>query len=480
MFAPSEEVCVSGLQGSVATTSEAERAWARVRQNLRESAGARLFDQWLKPIVLIAQDEPDSIRLALPSAFVTNWVRSHYAERLTLEFKALMPRVRSVSIETRAAGEAPVTVVAPVAADVVVAPMGTEAAAGADRSRGTIAVRPSLDPRFTFDRFVIDASNMVAFNAAKALAEPGAPRFSPLFLHAGTGQGKTHLMHAIGHAYLAEHPQAHVICMSAERFMFDFVQAMRARDTFAFKQRLRGADLLLIDDLQFIAGKDATQEEFFHTINEVMGANKRLVISADRCPQALDGVEARIVGRMAQGLVADIKAPALPLRRAILDRKLVDLPDTRVPADVLDLLAHRIHANIRELEGALNRVIAYAQLTGQPIDLDFAVATLGDVLRGAQRRVTIDEIQKLVSQHFELKPLDLVSARRARAVARPRQIAMYLAKRLTTRSLPEIGRKFGGRDHSTVIHAVKRIEKLRDTDRDVDNAVRVLMRELEG
>ncbi len=287
-------------------------------------------------------------------------------------------------------------------------------------------------------------------------------------------------MHAIGHAYLAQHPQAHVICMSAERFMYDFVQAMRARDTFAFKQRLRGADLLLIDDLQFIAGKDSTQEEFFHTINEVMGANKRLVISADRCPQALDGVEARIVGRMAAGLVADIKAPALPLRRAILDRKLVDLPDVRVPADVLDLLAHRIHANIRELEGALNRVIAYAQLTGQAIDLDFAVATLGDVLRGSQRRVTIDEIQKLVSQHFELKPLDLVSARRARAVARPRQIAMYLAKRLTTRSLPEIGRKFGGRDHSTVIHAVKRIEELRDTDRDVDNAVRVLTRELEG
>ena len=474
---PSEEVCVSGVQHSLVTSTEAERAWARVRQNLRESAGARLFDQWLKPITLVAHDDPDTIRLALPSAFVTNWVRSHYADRLTLEFKALMPRLRGVSIETRAPGDQPSTIVAPIAAT---APATADTLAAPVAGAPDAAPRPALDPRFTFERFVVDGSNMVAFNAARALAEPGAPRFSPLFLHAGTGQGKTHLMHAIGHAYLAQHPQAHVICMSAERFMYDFVQAMRARDTFAFKQRLRGADLLLIDDLQFIAGKDATQEEFFHTINEVMGANKRLVISADRCPQALDGVEARIVGRMAQGLVADIKAPALPLRRAILDRKLVDLPDTRVPADVLDLLAHRIHANIRELEGALNRVIAYAQLTGQPIDLEFAVATLGDVLRGAQRRVTIDEIQKLVSQHFELKPLDLVSARRARAVARPRQIAMYLAKRLTTRSLPEIGRKFGGRDHSTVIHAVKRIEELRDTDRDVDHAVRVLMRELEG
>ena len=340
--------------------------------------------------------------------------------------------------------------------------------------------RPALEARYTFDRFVVDASNKVAFNAAKALAEPGPVRFSPLFLHSGTGQGKTHLMHAIGHAFLAAVPDARVIAMSAERFMFDFVAALRARDTFAFKMRLRSADLLLIDDLQFIAGKDSTQEEFFHTVNEIMGAGKRLVISADRCPQALEGIEQRIIGRMAMGLVADIKAPSLELRRTILDRKMRDLPDARVPVDVLDMLAARITGNIRELEGALNRVVAYAQLTGEAIDLDFAVSTLGDVLRGSQRRVTIDEIQKLVSTHFDLKPVDLVSARRARAVARPRQIAMYLAKRLTTRSLPEIGRKFGGRDHSTVIHAVRRIEELRDTDRDVDGAVRALMRELES
>ncbi|MFT6569315.1 MAG: chromosomal replication initiator protein, partial [Sphingomonas echinoides] len=281
-------------------------------------------------------------------------------------------------------------------------------------------------------------------------------------------------------AYLEAVPGARVLLMSAERFMFDFVQALRNRDTHSFKTRLRSADLLLVDDLQFIAGKDSTQEEFFHTINEVMGAGKRLVISADRCPQGLDGVEARITSRLSCGLVADIKAPDLALRRAVLARKLVDMPGAKVPADVLDLLAARITANIRDLEGALNRVVAYAQLTGVEIDLDFAVATLGDVLRGAERRVTIDEIQKAVSAHFELKPVDLVSARRAVVVARPRQIAMYLAKRLTTRSLPEIGRKFGGRDHSTVIHAVRRIEELRDTDREIDTAVRYLLRELEG
>jgi len=271
-----------------------------------------------------------------------------------------------------------------------------------------------------------------------------------------------------------------VILMSAERFMFDFVHALRARDTHSFKARLRAADLLMIDDLQFIAGKDATQEEFFHTVNEVMATGKRLVISADRCPQGLDGVEARITSRLSVGLVADIKAPDLALRRAVLERKLVDMPDARVPAEVLDLLATRITANIRDLEGSLNRLVAYAQLTGESIDMDFAVATLGDVLRGAERRVTIDEIQRAVSAHFELKPIDLVSARRAVVVARPRQIAMYLAKRLTTRSLPEIGRKFGGRDHSTVIHAVRRIEELRDKDREIDGAVRTLLRELEG
>ena len=458
--------------------SDAALAWARVRANLRESAGVRLFDQWLKPMQLNEASDADRVRLTLPSAFATNWVRSHYAERLFHEFRAILPNVRSVEIETAPARIAPAVVA--LTAPAVIAPVPAAAASATVGPAAAEIERPVLEPRHTFDRFVVDASNKVAFNAAKALAEPGPVRFSPLFLHSGTGQGKTHLMHAIGHAFMAAVPGARVIAMSAERFMYDFVASLRARDTFAFKTRLRSADLLLIDDLQFIAGKDATQEEFFHTVNEIMGAGKRLVISADRCPQALDGIEQRIVGRMAVGLVADIKAPSLELRRTILDRKIADLPDAKVPAEVLDMLAARISGNIRELEGALNRVVAYAQLTGETLDLDFAVSTLGDVLRGNQRRVTIDEIQKLVSTHFDLKPVDMISARRARAVARPRQIAMYLAKRLTTRSLPEIGRKFGGRDHSTVIHAVRRIEELRDSDRDVDGAVRALMRELEG
>ena len=452
--------------------SEIAAAWARVRQHLRDSAGARLFDQWLKPMALVETGDAESVRLALPSAFMTNWVKSHYAERLLHEFRAQIPEVRSVTIETRRETPAPAVLKAePMASNVTpLRPDMPEAAAPA----------PLLDSRFTFDRFVVDASNRVAFNAAKALAEPGPPRFSPLYLHSGTGQGKTHLMHAIGHAFLEANPGATVIAMSAERFMFEFVTALRAKDTLAFKQRLRAADLLLIDDLQFIAGKDSTQEEFFHTVNECMISGKRLVITADRCPQALDGVEPRIVSRLSGGLVSDIKPPEAGLRRAILERRRDELTDTPVPDEVIELLASRITANIRELEGAFNRVVAYAQLTGDTIDLDFTVSTLGDVLRGSQRRITIDEIQRAVSAHFDLKPLDLVSARRARIVARPRQIAMYLAKRLTTRSLPEIGRKFGGRDHSTVIHAVRRVEELRDSDREIDGAVRLLMRQLEG
>ncbi|MDR6789472.1 chromosomal replication initiator protein [Sphingomonas sp. BE138] len=463
--------------------SDLARAWARVRANLRRSAGARVFDQWLAPIALADGDDQIDVRLTLSSAFMTNWVKSHYAERLLHEFRAVLPGVRSVAIDTapRAAAPMVLTAPAPVAAKPVAAPSTTPGPVAASFERAPDGVeRPSLDPRLTFDRFVVDPSNMVALNAAQALAAPGAVRFSPLFLHGGTGQGKTHLLHAIAHRFLAEHPQARVMLLSAERFMFEFVAAMRARDTFAFKARLRGCDLLLIDDLQFIAGKDVTQDEFFHTVNEIMAAGKRLVIAADRAPQLLDGVEARILGRLASGLTVDIRPSSPELRRAVLARRIAETPDVRVPAEVLDLLAERITSSIRELEGALTRVTAYAMLTGQPIDLAFATQTLGDMLRGHQRRVTIDQIQKLVCEHFELKPLDLVSARRARAVARPRQIAMYLSKRLTTRSLPEIGRKFGGRDHSTVIHAVRRIEELRDSDREVDQAVHVLMGQLQG
>ncbi|MCA1198887.1 chromosomal replication initiator protein DnaA [Sphingomonas sp. R647] len=448
------------------------KAWTRVRGNLRLSAGQRLFDQWLKPIVLIPGDDAETVRLGLPSAFMTNWVKNHYADRLAMEFRAQLPGVRTVSIETvdaRANRE--------LAAATPVVEAATPAAPSAPAGAGE---RPNLDSRFTFDRFVVDTSNRLAFNAAKALAEPGKPRFSPLYLHSNTGQGKTHLMHAIGHAFMDACPDATAIYMPAERFMFEFVRAVRERDTYSFKARLRGVDLLMIDDLQFIAGKESTQEEFFHTVDEFMREGKRLVIAADRSPLALEGIETRLASRLGSGLAADIKPAELGLRRTILDRKLEDMAGATVPSEVLDLLATRISSSVRELEGALNRLVAYSQLNNEVVTIEFAESVLGEALRGSQRRVTIDEIQKAVSSHFDVKQLDLVSQRRAVAIARPRQIAMYLAKRLTTRSLPEIGRKFGNRDHSTVIHAVRRIEELRGTDSEIDGAVRSLMRQLEA
>lgn len=471
------------------TAAAVEAAWGRVRHNLRLSAGQRLFDRWLKPMVLLPDSDADMVRLGLPSAFMTNWVKSHYADRLLFEFRACLPEIRTVSVETVSTLEparvltgesiAPAT---PVAGATLLAdsPAPVPAAEPVPAQPIGAPERSQFDPRFTFDRFVSHDSNRVARNAAQLLAEPGVPRFSPLYLHSGTGQGKTHLMHAIGHAFLAANPQATAIYMPAERFMFEFVSAVRARDTHSFKARLRAVDLLMIDDLQFVAGKDATQEECFHTVNAFMDAGKRLVIACDRSPHLLDGVESRLVSRLGAGLVADIKPPALELRHAILSRRLAENAAVPVPADVLDLLASRIHGSVRELEGAFNRVVAYAQLIGQPVTMDFAVQTLGEMLQGPKKRITIDDIQRAVSTHFELKQLDLVSARRAVAIARPRQIAMYLAKRLTTRSLPEIGRKFGNRDHSTVIHAVKRIESLRGLDGEIDGAVRQLMRQLEG
>ncbi|MBA4759706.1 chromosomal replication initiator protein DnaA, partial [Sphingosinicella sp.] len=334
----------------------------------------------------------------------------------------------------------------------------------------------ALESRYTFDSFVVGKANELAYNAARTVAEGGPIDFNPLFLHGTTGLGKTHLMHAIGWQIRNAVPGAKVVYMSAEKFMVEFVSAMRDKDTLSFKQKLRTADLLMIDDVQFIAGKDSTQEEFFHTMNEIISAGKRLVITADRSPQNLEGIENRILSRLAWGLVADINPADYELRLSILLEKMKRLPGANVGEDVIDFLARKITSNVRELEGALNRIVAYSTLVGKPIDLDFARQVLADVLKAHDRKVTIDEIQRKVADYYAIKLSDLLSARRAREVARPRQVAMFLAKRLTPRSLPDIGRRFGGRDHTTVMHAVKRIEELRADDSELDADITRLTR----
>lgn len=449
-----------------------ELAWETIRAGLRRDCGARTFDNWLKPSRLAGFDADEGIvRIALPSEFMANWVETHFRERLLHAWRVHLPHVAQVIVS------AGIDAVKP--ALFTVAPVEDVAEPAAGEPAGSIE-GIQLEQRYTFDSFVVGKPNEVAFNAARTVAEGGALTFNPLFLHGGTGLGKTHLMHAIGHEYRRRVPQAKIVYMSAEKFMFEFVSALRSRDTHLFKQRLRSADLLMIDDVQFIAGKDSTQEEFFHTMNEIISAGKRLVITADRSPQDLEGIESRILSRLSWGLVADVNPADFELRLNIIQRKLEAMPHVQVPQEVQLFLAKRIASNVRELEGALNRVIAYAMLSNRPIDIAFVEETLTDVLRAHQRRITIDEIQRRVSDHYRIRQSEMTSARRAREVARPRQIAMYLAKQLTPRSLPEIGRRFGGRDHTTVIHAVRQIEKLRKADAELDADVRLLLRQLEA
>jgi len=458
-------------KASASVTQEIRTGWEVIRAGLRRDCGARTFDGWLRPISLGAFDpESGMLRLDLPSQFMADWVQTHFAERLGLAWRAQSDAVHSIVIGT--GGTAPKT------AAVVEIPAPEPGSSALAAQPGLYSV--ALEPRYLFENFVVGPANEVAFNASRTLATSDKAAFNPLFLHGGTGRGKTHLLHAIGHLFHALRPKARIIYMSAEKFMVEFVAAIRANDTIHFKKQLRSADLLMIDDVQFIAGKETTQEEFFHTMNEIISAGRRLVISSDRSPQDLDGIEPRILSRLSWGLVADINAADFELRLSIVQKKLEALPEVSVPDDVAHFLARRISSNVRELEGALNRIAAYAMMHGRAIDLPFVEDVLANILRANQRRISIDEIQVRVSEHFCIRKAEMVSARRAREVARPRQVAMYLSKQLTPRSLPEIGRRFGGRDHTTVIHAVKQIEKLRALDAELDADIKMLTRALEN
>ena len=319
----------------------------------------------------------------------------------------------------------------------------------------------------------------VAFAASQRVSEANKITFNPLFLCGGVGLGKTHLMHAIGWKIKQQQPERKVIYLSAEKFMYQFVRALRYKDTSAFKEQFRSIDVLMIDDVQFISGKDNTQEEFFHTFNALIEQNKQIVISADKTPTDLDGVQERLKSRLGCGLVADIHPLTYELRLGILQAKEEKL-STRISATILEFLAHKITSNVRELEGALNRLSAFSSLVGRDINLDMVQDLLKDLLKSSQKKVNIEEIQKKVSQHFNVKVSDMSSARRSRTVARPRQVAMYLSKNLTSRSLPEIGRRFGNRDHTTVIHAVRKVEELMNKDAGFDEDVQLLIRMLES
>jgi len=448
-----------------------ESAWDAIRTGLRRDIGPRMFDQWLKAGQL-GDYCPDSqtLDLLFASDFTANFVSGHFGDRLRMAWRCAGVGVREVRLRRAPNAVGPRLLEAAPAPD----------AGAAEPSLPEGATACNFQPRHSFADFVTGDSNHLAFSAAQAIAGEAQPRFSPLFIHGSTGQGKTHLLHAIAQHFSSHSPAAPVLYMSAERFMMEFVNAMRANETMMFKARLRAARLLLIDDIQFIAGKGSTQEEFLHTINDLIDSGARIVVTADRAPQMLDSIDARILSRLAGGLVADIRPADLDLRLAILEAKRAIAGDPPVPDAVVDFLARSIRSNIRELEGAFNKLIAYGQLTGRSVDLEFAQSMLADAVRANARRITVDEIQKVCAAHYKIDPAEMRSKRRARAVARPRQVAMYLAKKMTPRSLPEIGRIFGGRDHSTVIHAVRTIEELRQTNADMDADIRALLRQLEN
>ena len=447
--------------------------WDAIKSRLMTIYGESIYKNWLQHLRFEEFDNGRAV-LSVPTRFMREWVATHYMETLRQCFQEAQPRVLTVDVIVRSVADAAPAPVQPEPENRGAAPQLVKYTT--DSAESMLNIGATLDPRFTFDNFVVGKPNELAYAASRRVAESPSvvPGCNPLFFYGGVGLGKTHLMHAIAWHIRQTNPERKVVYLSAEKFMYQFIRALRFNDTIAFKEQFRSVDVLMIDDVQFIGGKDSTQEEFFHTFNALIDQNKQLIISGDRSPSDLDGLEDRIKSRLGWGLVADIHNTNYELRLGILETKAERIHDCQVQHEVLEFLAQRVTSNIRELEGALNRVVAHATLVGRPVTIETTQEVLADLLRSNDRRVTVEEIQKKVAEYYNIKVADMHSARRSVAVARPRQVAMYLAKQLTTKSLPEIGRKFGGKDHTTVMHAVKRIAELSQQDSDLaDGLVRL-------
>jgi len=448
--------------------------WGRVRDQLQGVIGKDAFQNWIEPLNLLRVTDGVAC-FSAPTSFVGTWVDRNYGDKIAsmMTAEGVVVNRLGFKAEVMVKNEAKTNAVKPAAATTTSAPTGSKDLLGAP-----------LDKRFTFDSFVVGKPNELAHAAARRVAKGGPVTFNPLFLYGGVGLGKTHLMHAIAWEIKERDPKTKILYLSAEQFMYRFVQALRFKDTMSFKELFRSVDVLMVDDVQFIAGKNSTQDEFFHTFNALIDQNKQIIISADRAPGEIDGLEDRIKSRLQWGLVVDLHPTDYELRLGILQSKaetqFAQYPEVKLADGVLEFIAHRISNNVRVLEGALTRLFAFASLVGREVTLDVVQECLADILRASDRKVTIDEIIRKVADHYNLRLNDILSPRRARSVARPRQVAMFLAKRLTSKSLPEIGRRFGGRDHTTVIHAVKKIEELRAIDNQIAEDVELLRRMLEA
>ena len=455
--------------GSSNNLSEIQAQWVTVRSKIRQKIGDAQFASWIKLLTL--EDYSDQkVTLSVPSNFIRTRIIEQYLDIIKSYWYVQNLRINDIKIIVIEKNK--------LKSDYLEKQKFYEE----DKKKPQDVfktISSDLDSRFTFSNFIVGKPNELAFAAARRVSESDDVPFNPLFLYGGVGLGKTHLMHAIAHEIKNRNPLRRVIYMSAEKFMYHFIKALRFKDTVSFKEQFRNVDVLMIDDVQFISGKDSTQEEFFHTFNSLIDQRKQLIISADKSPQDLEGIEERMRSRLGWGLVADIHPLTYELRLGILQAKEEKL-SSRISSNILEFLAHKITTNVRELEGALNRLSAFSSLVGRDISLDMVQDLLKDLLKSSQRKVNIEEIQKKVAQHFNIKVSDMSSARRSRTVARPRQIAMYLSKNLTSRSLPEIGRRFGNRDHTTVIHAVRKVEELRNKDVSFDEDVQLLIRMLES
>jgi chromosomal replication initiator protein len=485
---------MKGTQAAEPTQQGGSETWGRVKRRLRAELGEDVFSSWFARLELDAVGE-GCAHLTVPTRFLKSWIEAHYADRVLSVYRSEDSQVVGIAIAVRSSVGKEATAGARAPREAGRAEAGTDHAPVklvSDRDAAPALPRDEraetelggapLDPRFTFNSFIVGRSNALAHAAADRVARHGGQAlYNPLYLHAGVGLGKTHLLHAIGHE--ARKHGRRVIYLTADRFMYGFVAALKSQTALAFKERLRGIDLLILDDVQFIQGR-SIQQEFGHTLNSLIDSSRQIVVASDRPPADLEALDERVRSRLGGGLVVEIGALDEQLRASILAARVAAVKTAHAGFDVspavISYVARAIVANGRDLEGAVNRLLAHATLTGSAITLETAEIAIRDLIRNREpKRVKIEDIQKLVASHYNVSRSDILSERRTAAVVKPRQIAMYLAKVLTLRSLPEIGRRFGGRDHTTVLHAVRKIEKLLGEDTGLNDEVELLKRMLQ-
>ncbi|HTP91912.1 MAG TPA: chromosomal replication initiator protein DnaA [Xanthobacteraceae bacterium] len=467
-----------------------QERWQRVKTQLRSELGEDVFNSWFGRMELEGADE-GAIRLSVPTRFLRNWIQSHYSERVLAKWQAEEPAVTRLELSVRSAAIRP-AVTKPRLSEPQMLSRDARAFAADGDGRSSVPFMTvhealggsPLDPRLAFETFIVGRSNTLAHAAASQVATSRRGEqlmFNPLYVHAAVGLGKTHLLQAI--TWAGNKGDRKVLYLTAERFMYGFVSALKTQTTLAFKEALRTIDVLVIDDLQFLQGR-TTQAEFCHTLNALIDAGRQVVIASDRPPADLESLDDRVRSRLAGGLVVEIGSLGEELRLEILKSRIgaarAHHPGFEVPAPVLQFIAKSVTHNGRDLEGAVNRLLAHSKLTGQPVTLEMAEREMRDLIRPAElKRVRIEDIQRVVARQYNVSRADLLSSRRTANVVRPRQVAMYLAKVLTLRSLPEIGRRFGGRDHTTVLHAVRKIEALAGNDSAFAEEIEALKRQLQ-